>query len=56
MMLGWAGAAWAAASVGLVLGAEKVVKDVDDGGYVPLGLAVLVLEGRVQSSWNEDGH
>ena len=56
MMLGWAGAAWAAASVGLVLCAEKVIKDVDNGGNVPLGLAVLILEGRVQSSWNNKSY
>ena len=35
----------------LVLRAQKVVQDVDDGGDVPLWLAVPVLQGRVQGSW-----
>ena len=34
----------------LVLRAQKVVQDVDDGGDVPLWLAVPVLQGRVQGS------
>ena len=38
------------ASIRLVLSAEKIVKNVNDGGDVSLGLAIVVLQGRVQSS------
>ena len=38
----------AAAAVGLVLGAEKIVQDVDNRGDVPLGLPVAVLQRGVQ--------
>ena len=48
-MLGGAGPAGAAA-VRLVLGAQEVVEDVHDGGDVPLGLTVLVLQRRVQGA------
>lgn len=37
----------------LVLRAQQVVQDVDDGGDVPLGLAVPVLQGGVQGSWKK---
>ena len=37
-----------AAGVVLVLRTEKVIQDVNDGGDVPLGLAVGVLQGRIQ--------
>ena len=35
----------------LVLRAQKVVQDVDDGGDVSLWLAVAILERWVQGSW-----
>lgn len=38
------------AAVGLVLGAQQVVQDVDDGRDVPLGLPVGILEGRVEGA------
>ena len=34
----------------LVLRAEEVVEDVDDGGDVPLGLPVTILESWVQGA------
>ena len=37
--------------VGLILGTEQVVQDVDDGRDVPLGLTITILEGRVESTW-----
>ena len=40
----------AGAAVRLVLGAQEVVEDVDDGGDVPLGLTVLVLQRRVEGA------
>ena len=44
------GGAAAGAAVGLVLGAQQVVEDVDDGGDVPLGLAISVLQGWVEGA------
>lgn len=44
MVVGAAGPA----AVGLVLGTQQVVQDVDDGSDVPLGLPVAVLQGGVQ--------
>ena len=38
-------------SIRLVLSAEQIVKNVNDGCDVSLGLTILVLQGRIQSSW-----
>ena len=37
-------------SIRLVLSAEQIVKNVNDGCDVSLGLTILVLQGRIQSS------
>lgn len=39
-----------AATVSLVLRAQQVIQNVDNSCYIPFGLAVGVLEGRVQGA------